>query len=107
MAVSAATLALLLAAPVAWAASDVAHQYCLVGAGPGGLQLGHYMMKAGRDYMVYERNARAGSFFETYPIHRGLISLNKRNKRFTIFGPRMASTLLTASDGRGQPPLTC
>jgi hypothetical protein len=79
MAVSAATLALLLAAPVAWAASDVAHQYCLVGAGPGGLQLGHFMMKAGRDYMVYERNARAGSFFETYPIHRGLISLNKRN----------------------------
>lgn len=60
-------------------AADAQHQFCIVGAGPGGLQLGQYMMKGGRDYMLYERNPRAGSFFETYPIHRGLISLNKRN----------------------------
>jgi cation diffusion facilitator CzcD-associated flavoprotein CzcO len=37
------------------------------------------MLTAGRDYMVFERNARAGSFFEKFPIHRKLISLNKRN----------------------------
>ncbi len=60
-------------------AAEDKHKYCIVGAGPGGLQLGHFMLTAGRDYMVFERNARAGSFFEKFPIHRKLISLNKRN----------------------------
>ena len=55
------------------------HKYCIVGAGPGGLQLGQLMLLARRDYVIYERNARPGSFFEKFPIHRKLISLNKRN----------------------------
>jgi cation diffusion facilitator CzcD-associated flavoprotein CzcO len=55
------------------------HDYCIVGAGPGGLQLGHLMLLAGRDYIIYERSRTPGSFFERFPIHRKLISLNKRH----------------------------
>eukprot|EP00746_Dinoflagellata_sp_MGD_P154231 gnl/MRDRNA2_/MRDRNA2_84707_c0_seq1.p1 gnl/MRDRNA2_/MRDRNA2_84707_c0~~gnl/MRDRNA2_/MRDRNA2_84707_c0_seq1.p1 ORF type:complete len:765 (+),score=135.09 gnl/MRDRNA2_/MRDRNA2_84707_c0_seq1:161-2455(+) len=53
-------------------------QYCIVGAGPGGLQLGHFMKHAGRNYVIFEKADRAGYFFEVYPRHRELISLNKR-----------------------------
>ncbi|CAJ1413948.1 unnamed protein product [Effrenium voratum] len=57
------------------------HKYCIVGAGPAGLQLGHFLKHQNRDYLIFERNARPGSFFEHYPRHRRLISLNKRNVR--------------------------
>ena len=60
------------------AAQNTQHDYCILGAGPGGLQVGHLMLKRGWDYITFERNARPGSFFETYPVHRQLISLNKR-----------------------------
>jgi hypothetical protein len=30
--------------------------YIVVGAGPAGLQLGHFMKKANRDYVILERN---------------------------------------------------
>ena len=33
----------------------------------------------GRDYVIIERAPNAGSFFEKNPVHRKLISLNKRN----------------------------
>ena len=58
---------------------DASHQYCVVGAGPGGLQTTHYLVKAGRDVVMYDSAADAGSFFTKYPIHRQLISLNKRH----------------------------
>lgn len=45
---------------------------------PGGLQLGHLMNNAGRDYIILEKDASAGTFFATHPRHRKLISLNKR-----------------------------
>ena len=45
---------------------------------PGGLQLGHYLLQAGRDYVTFESQGHAGSFFDRYPVHRQLISLNKR-----------------------------
>jgi hypothetical protein len=54
------------------------YEYCVVGAGPGGMQLGHYMLNNSWDYMVFERNDFAGSFYHRYPRHRQLISLNKR-----------------------------
>jgi len=57
------------------------HQYCIIGAGPAGIQLGHFLKHAQRDYVIFERQARAGSFFEHYPRHRKLISLNKRKVR--------------------------
>ncbi|CAK9085447.1 unnamed protein product [Durusdinium trenchii] len=54
------------------------YSYCIVGAGPAGIQLGHFLFHAGRDYIIFERNSNAGSFFEKFPRHRKLISLNKR-----------------------------
>jgi thioredoxin reductase len=55
------------------------HKYCVIGAGPGGLQTGYFLQRAGRDYVIFERNTTAGSFFNHYPRHRTLISINKRH----------------------------
>ena len=60
-------------------AEPTQHQYCIVGAGPGGIQLAALMHKAGRDYIVFERNAVAGSFFLQYPRHRVLNGINRVN----------------------------
>ncbi len=54
------------------------HEYCVIGAGPGGLQMAAYLHSAERDYVVFERAAVAGSFYQRYPRHRNLISINKR-----------------------------
>lgn len=54
------------------------HDYCVIGAGPGGLQMAAYLHSAQRDYVVFERAAVAGSFYQKYPRHRNLISINKR-----------------------------
>eukprot|EP01045_Picozoa_sp_COSAG04_P037818 COSAG04_NODE_9847_length_827_cov_4.144231_1_plen_175_part_01 len=53
--------------------------YCVVGAGAAGLQVGALFEKAERSYVVLERAGGAGSFFRKFPIHRQLISINKRN----------------------------
>lgn len=53
------------------------HDYCVLGAGPSGLQMGHFLSRAGRDYIILERNSGPGSFFNKYPRHRKLISINK------------------------------
>ncbi|HEX4814191.1 MAG TPA: NAD(P)-binding domain-containing protein [Nonomuraea sp.] len=53
------------------------HRYLIVGAGPGGLQLSHFLHRAGADYVTLERAAGPGAFFRHYPRHRRLISLNK------------------------------
>ncbi|XP_012331776.3 FAD-dependent oxidoreductase domain-containing protein 2 [Aotus nancymaae] len=52
--------------------------YCVLGAGPAGLQMAYFLQRAGRDYAVFERTQRPGSFFTRYPRHRKLISINKR-----------------------------
>mmetsp|Transcript_16004 Transcript_16004/g.28526 ORF Transcript_16004/g.28526 Transcript_16004/m.28526 type:complete len:815 (+) Transcript_16004:101-2545(+) len=59
------------------------HKYCIVGAGPAGVQLGHFMWSApgGRDYIILEQHPRAASFFSKYPIHRTLNSINRRHTR--------------------------
>ena len=54
-------------------------RYIIIGAGPGGLQLAHYLDSAGRDYTVLEKNGIAGSFFTSLPRFRKLISINKRH----------------------------
>jgi len=51
--------------------------YVILGAGPAGLQLGYFLDRAGRDYEILEAAPRAGSFFDTYPRHRKLLSINK------------------------------
>ena len=53
------------------------HEYIILGGGPAGIQLGYYLEKSGRDYMVLERGEQVGAFFEVYPRHRQLISINK------------------------------
>ena len=37
--------------------------YLVIGAGPAGLQLGHFLERAGRDYLILEGGPGAGSFF--------------------------------------------
>jgi len=52
-------------------------QYLIIGAGPAGLQLGYFMEKAGRDYLILEAGQSAGTFFKRFPRHRQMISNNK------------------------------
>ncbi|XP_062444686.1 FAD-dependent oxidoreductase domain-containing protein 2 isoform X3 [Rhea pennata] len=54
------------------------HDYCVIGAGPSGLQIAYFLQQAGRDYIVFERSHAPGSFFALYPRHRKLISINKQ-----------------------------
>ncbi len=49
----------------------------IVGAGPAGLQLGYFLERAGRDYLILEAASGAGAFFRRFPRHRQLISNNK------------------------------
>jgi thioredoxin reductase len=56
--------------------------YLLLGAGPAGLQLGYFLERAGRDYLILERGATPGTFFRTFPRHRQLLSINKQQTGF-------------------------
>lgn len=56
--------------------------YLLLGAGPAGLQLGYFLERAGRDYLILEQGATPGTFFRTFPRHRQLISINKQQAGF-------------------------
>lgn len=62
------------------ASTSEAVTYCVVGAGPGGTQTATYIRREipTARVVVFERSARAGSFFERFPVHRRLISVNKR-----------------------------
>ncbi|XP_057673130.1 FAD-dependent oxidoreductase domain-containing protein 2 [Corythoichthys intestinalis] len=65
------------------------HEYCILGAGPAGLQMGYFLSKSKRDYVILERNSGPGSFFHKYPRHRKLISINKihtgrQNREFNL-----------------------
>jgi isopentenyl diphosphate isomerase/L-lactate dehydrogenase-like FMN-dependent dehydrogenase/thioredoxin reductase len=56
--------------------------YLVIGAGPAGLQLGYFLQKAGRDYLILEAGEGPGSFFRTFPRHRRMISINKPHTGF-------------------------
>lgn len=65
------------------------YDYCVLGAGPSGLQMGHFLSRAKRHYIILERNSGPGSFFNKYPRHRKLISINKihtgsNNREFNL-----------------------
>lgn len=51
--------------------------YLIIGAGPAGLQLGYYLEKANRNYIILEASNAPGSFFSKFPRHKKLISINK------------------------------
>lgn len=51
--------------------------YVVIGAGPGGLQLGWYLDRRGRDYVILEMAEAPGEFFRTLPRSRTLISFNR------------------------------
>ncbi|MFC9995224.1 NAD(P)-binding domain-containing protein [Nocardia sp. NPDC127526] len=53
------------------------YDYLIIGAGPGGLQLGQLLQAAGRSYRILESGGTPGGFFKTFPRHRQLISINK------------------------------
>lgn len=52
-------------------------EYLVVGGGPAGLQMGYFLQRAGRDYLIVEGGDGPGTFFERFPRHRKLISINK------------------------------
>lgn len=56
---------------------SISTDYLVIGAGPGGLQLGYFLQQAGHDYLILEAGPTPGTFFRTFPRHRQLISINK------------------------------
>lgn len=51
--------------------------YLIIGAGPAGLQLGYFLQRNNRDYVILDKATKPGSFFVSMPRHRMLISINK------------------------------
>lgn len=52
-------------------------EYLIIGGGPAGLQLGYFLEKANRSYLILEAGDTPGTFFNTFPRHKKLISINK------------------------------
>ena len=53
------------------------YEYLIIGAGPAGLQLGYFLQKSARTYLIVDTAASAGSFFASLPRHGKMISINK------------------------------
>jgi thioredoxin reductase len=51
--------------------------YLIIGAGPAGLQTAYFLQKQGHRYLILEQGNLPGAFFEKFPRHRQLISINK------------------------------
>ena len=52
-------------------------EYLIIGAGPAGLQLGYFLEKAQRNYLILEAGCNPGTSFQEFPRHKKLISINK------------------------------
>lgn len=57
-------------------------KYLIIGAGPAGLQMAYFLQKADLDYLILEKSKMPGAFFSKYPIHKKLISINKKYNYF-------------------------
>lgn len=81
------------------------YETAIIGAGPAGLQLAYFLHKARRDYVVLEARERAGSFFEKYPRHRKLLSINKQytGREATDFNLRHDWNCLLTHPGEEMP----
>ena len=53
------------------------YDFCIIGAGPGGLQAAYFMQRLDMNYVVLESGPAPGTFFTRYPRHRQLLSVNK------------------------------
>lgn len=62
---------------------EVFSKYIVIGAGPAGLQMGYFLQSRLRDYVILDKDKVAGSFFATLPVHRTLLSINKKYNYFT------------------------
>lgn len=51
--------------------------YLIIGAGPAGAQLGYFLEKANRNYLILEAGESPATSFKQFPRHRQLISVNK------------------------------
>lgn len=58
------------------------HKYLIIGAGPAGLQMAYFLKKSNLDYVVLDRNQKGNCFFSKFPVHRRLISINKKYNFF-------------------------
>ena len=58
------------------------YEFVVVGAGPGGLQMGYHLQRHHLSYTILESSSVPGSFFYTHPRHRKLLSINKRFNGF-------------------------
>ncbi|MFI6098487.1 NAD(P)-binding domain-containing protein [Lentzea sp. NPDC051213] len=47
-------------------------EYLVIGAGPAGLQMGRFLHRAGRDYVILEAAQQPAAFFRRFPRHRVL-----------------------------------
>ncbi|OAF70891.1 FAD-dependent oxidoreductase domain-containing protein 2 [Intoshia linei] len=66
-------ISIILIASAEYNSNDV----CIVGAGLAALQIAHGFQQRDVNYIIFEKSNRVGKFFEHFPRHRKLISLNK------------------------------
>ena len=56
---------------------EIVVDYLIIGAGPAGLQMGYFLSKAGRNYLILEGGQNPGTYFERFPRHDMLLTVNK------------------------------
>ena len=54
------------------------YEYIIIGAGPAGIQLGYFFQQHNYNYLILDKSKYPGSFFQKYPRHGKLLSINKR-----------------------------
>jgi len=52
-------------------------EYIIIGGGPAGLQAAYELGLHAKDYIILERSSSPGAFFNDFPRHKNLISINK------------------------------
>lgn len=52
------------------------NEHCIVGAGPGGLQMGYFFQKNGWDYKIFDRSSIPGKFPKILWIYSILVRLS-------------------------------
>lgn len=53
------------------------YDYLIIGAGPAGVQLGYFLERNNRNYLILEAGHRPGTYFERFPRHGMLLTVNK------------------------------